>query len=77
MDVKIRLFNAEFKEDVNTKCLYLLPLPDTSYDKFLAMDNWLWDNIGEEEIDFEWAVPASHIFFAREEDKVKFILKWL
>lgn len=63
--------------DVNTKCLYPLMLPQANISEYIAMDNWLWDNIGAEEIDFEWGLPATHIFFAREEDKVKFILKWL
>lgn len=62
---------------VNIKCLFLLNLPRTNVNEFIAMDNWLWDNVGEPDIDFEWGFPAVYIFFAREEDKVKFILKWL
>lgn len=63
--------------DVNLKCLYPLILPRTDINEYIAMDKWLWDNIGEEEIDFEWGEPATYVFFAREEDKIKFILKWL
>ncbi len=63
--------------DVNLKCLYPLILPSTTINEYIVMDCWLWDNIGEEEIDFEWGLPADHIFFAREEDKVKFILRWI
>lgn len=62
---------------VNLKCLYPLMLPTTEINEYMAMDNWLWDNIGEEDVDFEWGFPADYILFAREEDKVKFILKWL
>ena len=64
--------------DVNTKCLFPLAIPTLMHiDDYMSMDDWLWDNIGQEEIDFEWGWPLTHIFFAREEDKVKFILRWL
>ncbi len=63
--------------DINLKCLYPLIMPQTNANEFIAMDYWLWDNVGEEDIDFEWALPADYILFAREEDKIMFILRWL
>ncbi len=62
---------------MDVKYFYPLILPSTEIDEYMAMDNWLWNNVGEEEIDFEWGFPADYILFKYEEDKVKFILKWL
>ena len=48
-------------------------------DTFLEIDQWIWENIGEDGIDFEynfWPVD-SYILFKHEEDKVKFILRWI
>lgn len=59
------------------KYFYPLILPYTAVDEFMAMDEWLSDIVGEEEINFEWGFPADYILFAREEDKIMFILRWL
>ena len=50
-----------------------------SGDAFLEVDEWMWEIIGEEEKDFEynfWPVD-SYILFKRDEDRFKFILRWL
>lgn len=60
------------------KFYYPVVVPTSqSIDDYIAMDNWLWNEIGEEEVDWEWGQQANYVFFYSEEDKVKFILRWL
>lgn len=48
---------------------------------YTQISDWLTSNIGEEKIDWEWyyiGLQNSWQFkFNTEEDKVKFILKWI
>ena len=62
----------------NPRYFYPVLLPECSAEEFIELDNWLWDNIGEEEDAYEydlWPV-SSYVIFRNEEDKFKFILRW-
>ena len=67
-----RFYSPEFSYPV------LLPREYCS-EEFLEIDEWIWNNIGEVGKDFEYDFwpTDSYILFKREEDKVKFILRWM
>ncbi len=39
--------------------------------------DWLEDEIGIRRLDWEWDLQNARFYFTREEDKVKFILRWI
>ncbi len=45
--------------------------------KVQTLRNWLELEIGEEEVDWSYVWGLNIFYFKREEDKIKFILRWL
>ena len=43
----------------------------------LEILEWLLDEVGERHKTWGWDLGISKFYFVREEDKVKFILRWL
>lgn len=42
-----------------------------------SMWHWLYHNVGQENNYWFWDESMRRIFFRNEEDKVKFILRWM
>ena len=55
------------EEDVAIHNTLLLP----------GMLNWLLAEVGERHVNWGWDLGVMRFYFVHEEDKVKFILRWL
>ncbi len=47
------------------------------FDSWFRVFNWLDDNVGDENSHWYYEDISHQLFFKSEEDKVKFILKWI